>query len=134
MCPKPNIVQGYIEMELALGELERVRKLYERYVTLAPASVAAWLKFAELERSVGETERARAIYDLAIGQLVMDRPEMAWKAAIGARLFVAPPRQPAAPQIERARPSPKAILSAPFYPAPSPPPPPPPPPPSPRRL
>jgi crooked neck len=94
MCPKPNIIQGYIELELALGELDRVRKLYERYVTLAPGSVVAWLKFAELERSVGETERARAIYDLAIGQTVMDRPELAWKAAIGARALTLPPHNP----------------------------------------
>ena len=84
MCPKPKLLTGYIELELALGEMERVRKLYEKWLTLAPSSVGAWIAFAELERGVGEGERARAIYDLAISQPELDRPEVAWKSFIGA--------------------------------------------------
>lgn len=59
--------------------LQRCRTLYGRYLEFAPANCAAWAKFAELERSLGEAERARAIYELAIGQPVLDMPELLWK-------------------------------------------------------
>ena len=41
-----------------------------------------WSKYAELEQTVGETDRARAIFELAIGQSVLDMPEMLWKQYI----------------------------------------------------
>ena len=81
-CPKEKVMRGYIALELSLGEIDRVRKLYERYLSLWPASVAAWVRFADLERSVGEDERARAIYELAVSQSALDLPEVAWKAFI----------------------------------------------------
>lgn len=91
MCPKPKLLHGYIELELALGDMDRVRELYKRYITLSPSTVGAWTKFAELERSVGEVERARAIYELAISQQDLDRPETAWKSFIGACFSTPPP-------------------------------------------
>ena len=84
LCPKPKLLLGYIELELALGEMERVRRLYEKWLALAPHSVAAWCAYAELEKGVGEVERARAIYELAVSQPELDRPEVAWKSFIGA--------------------------------------------------
>ena len=83
MCPKPSLFRGYIELELALGELERVRKLYEKFIAHCPTTVATWLQFAELEKSVGEGDRARAILNLACSQPALDRPEVAWKVFIG---------------------------------------------------
>jgi len=82
-CPKPKLFAGYIEMELALGELDRVRKLYERFISLSPSTVSTWIKFSELEKSVGEVERCRAILDLAVRQPELDRPEIVWKTFIG---------------------------------------------------
>ncbi|CAI6011739.1 unnamed protein product [Closterium sp. NIES-65] len=82
VAPKDKIFKAYIEMELQLGNIDRCRMLYEKYLQWQPASCPAWAKFAELERSLGETERARAVYELAIGQPLLDTPELLWKAYI----------------------------------------------------
>ncbi len=86
ICPKEKTIKGYIALELALGEIDRVRKLYERYLTLFPTVVSAWIAFANLERSLGEDERAEAIFELAVTQPVVDMPEVAWKAYIDAMI------------------------------------------------
>ena len=82
MCPKDKLFRSYIEMELALGQVDRCRKLYEKYLDWSPANAMAWGRFAELEASLGEIERARAIYELAISQPALDMPETLWKAYI----------------------------------------------------
>ncbi|RID54184.1 hypothetical protein BRARA_G01524 [Brassica rapa] len=69
----------YIEIELQLGNIDRCRKLYERYLEWSPENCYAWSKYAELERSLAETERARAIFELAISQPALDMPELLWK-------------------------------------------------------
>ncbi|KAJ3692194.1 hypothetical protein LUZ60_012544 [Juncus effusus] len=81
-APKDKIFKKYIEIELQLGNLDRSRKLYEKYLEWNPANCYAWTKYAELERSLSETERARAIYELAIDQPALDMPELLWKAYI----------------------------------------------------
>ncbi|CAI7877715.1 unnamed protein product [Closterium sp. NIES-53] len=48
-----------------------------RVSTHTRASVRA--RFAELERILGETEWARAVYELAIGQPLLDTPELLWR-------------------------------------------------------
>ncbi|KAG4155226.1 hypothetical protein ERO13_D03G098750v2 [Gossypium hirsutum] len=65
-APKDNIFKKYIEIELQLGNIDRCRKLYEKYLEWAPENCYAWSKYGELERSLAETERARAIFELAI--------------------------------------------------------------------
>lgn len=82
MAPKDKIFKTYIEIELQLGNLNRCRILYQKYLEWAPANCYAWTKFAELERSLGETERGRSIFELAIAQPVLDMPELLWKAYI----------------------------------------------------
>ncbi len=62
-----------------MGEFDRVRTLYQKYLQWAPANCGAWCKYAEVERGLGELERARAIYELAIEQPVLDMPEVLWK-------------------------------------------------------
>ena len=99
LCPKRKILTGYLALENALGEVERVRKLTERGVQLEATAAAAWLRFADLEKSLGETERARAIFDLALAQPVLDSPELVWKTAIGAALHR--PRASEAPAWEK---------------------------------
>jgi crooked neck len=74
--------QGYIALELQLGEVDRCRKLYAKYLEKMPFNCAAWSQFAELEKNVEEVERARAIYELAISQQALDMPETLWKAYI----------------------------------------------------
>uniref|UniRef100_A0A803LWF5 Crooked neck protein n=1 Tax=Chenopodium quinoa TaxID=63459 RepID=A0A803LWF5_CHEQI len=81
-APKDKIFKKYIEIELQLGNIDRCRKLYEKYLDWSPGNCYAWTKYAELERSLCETERARAIYELAIAQPALDKPELLWKAYI----------------------------------------------------
>ncbi|KAK9114221.1 hypothetical protein Syun_021018 [Stephania yunnanensis] len=81
-APKDKIFKKYIEIELQLGNINRCRTLYEKYLVWAPENCYAWSKYAELERSLSETERARAIFELAIAQPALDMPEVLWKAYI----------------------------------------------------
>lgn len=81
-APKDKVFKTYIEMELQLGNIERCRTLYEKYLEGSPANCYAWTKYAELERNLGEAERCRAIFELAIAQPVLDMPELLWKAYI----------------------------------------------------
>ncbi|RKO91577.1 hypothetical protein BDK51DRAFT_36289 [Blyttiomyces helicus] len=81
-CPKERLFKGYIELEIQLREFDRVRALYERYLQWNAANCAAWIKYAELESFVGDIERARGIFEIAVGQPVLDMPEVLWKAYI----------------------------------------------------
>ncbi|KAL3498965.1 hypothetical protein ACH5RR_041697 [Cinchona calisaya] len=81
-APKDKIFKKYIEVELQLGNIDRCRTLYEKYLEWSPENCYAWSKYAELERSLAETERARAIFELAIDQPALDMPELLWKAYI----------------------------------------------------
>ncbi|KAK4759983.1 hypothetical protein SAY87_023114 [Trapa incisa] len=81
-APKDKIFKTYIEIELQLGNIDRCRMLYEKYLEWSPENCYAWSKYAELERSLSETERARAIFELAITQPTLDMPEVLWKAYI----------------------------------------------------
>ncbi|GKU95828.1 hypothetical protein SLEP1_g9138 [Rubroshorea leprosula] len=78
-APKDKVFEKYIEMELNLGNVDRYRKLHEKYVECSPENCNAWAKYVELECSLGETERARAIFELALSQPVLDMPELLWK-------------------------------------------------------
>ena len=82
MCPKESVFKQYIELEMQLGNFDRCRKLYEKYLQFMPENCYAWSKFAELESSLSELERARGLFELAIAQPVLDMPEVLWKAYI----------------------------------------------------
>lgn len=68
-------------MELQLGNIDRCRKLYKKYLEWSPENGFAWIKYAELERSLCETDRARAIYELATAQPALDMSELLWKVS-----------------------------------------------------
>uniref|UniRef100_A0A0D9WQS8 Pre-mRNA-splicing factor Syf1/CRNKL1-like C-terminal HAT-repeats domain-containing protein n=1 Tax=Leersia perrieri TaxID=77586 RepID=A0A0D9WQS8_9ORYZ len=79
MAPKGKIFKKYIEIELYLGNFDRCRTLYEKYIEWSPSNCYAWRKYAELEKNLSETDRARSIYELAIAQPALDTPEVLWK-------------------------------------------------------
>jgi len=81
-APKEKLFKSYIELELQLGNIDRVRTIYEKQLESFPANCRAWTAFAELEQSLGELDRARAIFELGIGQALLDMPEVLWKAYI----------------------------------------------------
>ncbi|KAK1355704.1 hypothetical protein POM88_048960 [Heracleum sosnowskyi] len=79
MAPKNMIFKKYTEIELQFGNIDRCRKLYEKYFEWSPENCYAWSQYAELERSLSETNIARAIFELAIAQPALDMPELLWK-------------------------------------------------------
>jgi len=81
-CPKEKLFKTYIELELQLVEIDRCRKIYEKYLEFMPDNCTAWVKYAELEGSLQENERSRAIFEMAVNQEALDMPEMLWKAYI----------------------------------------------------
>lgn len=82
VAPKEKLFKSYIELELQLGNIDRVRTIYEKQLESFPANCRAWTAFAELEQSLGELDRARAIFELGTGQPLLDMPEVLWKAFI----------------------------------------------------
>lgn len=82
VCGKEKIFKEYIELEMALGEVDRARALYGNYLKAMPHNCRAWAKYADLEKSLGESERCRAIFKLAVEQPALDMPELLWKGFI----------------------------------------------------
>ncbi|PIA41392.1 LOW QUALITY PROTEIN: hypothetical protein AQUCO_02200066v1 [Aquilegia coerulea] len=76
---KHKIFRRYIELELMLGNIDRCRTLYEKYLQWAPDSSYVWSKYVELEISLNEMEGARALVQLAVAQPALDEPELLWK-------------------------------------------------------
>lgn len=81
MCPKPKLFSGYIELEMRLREFDRVRTLYEKFLTYDPSLSSAWIQWTQVESAVEDFERVRAIFELAVQQS-LDMPEIVWKAYI----------------------------------------------------
>jgi len=80
--PRDKVFRSYVELELQLGNVDRVRTIYEKMLECFPANCRAWTSFAELEQSLGELDRARALFELGVEQPLLDMPEVLWKAFI----------------------------------------------------
>jgi len=87
-CPRDKLFKGYIDLEMQLFEIDRCRKLYEKYLEFMPENCQAWAKYAELEASLNEIDRARGIFELAVSQPVLDMPEVVWKSYIDTEIKV----------------------------------------------
>ncbi|KAK4162094.1 hypothetical protein QBC43DRAFT_322327 [Cladorrhinum sp. PSN259] len=82
MCPKDKLFREYILLEKKLYEFERCRTLYEKHVMYNPSNCQTWIQWAEIERGLDDLDRTRAIFELAVGQPILDMPEVVWKAYI----------------------------------------------------
>ena len=69
MCPKAKVFEAYIDMEIRLGNVERCRNLYEKFLSWDPTRVSSWCHLAELEADLEEMARARGVYEVAIAQV-----------------------------------------------------------------
>eukprot|EP00946_MAST-07B_sp_MAST-7B-sp1_P003242 g3242.t1 len=81
-CPKHKLFRSYIELERSMGNVDRCRKLYTKYLEWAPHDEDVWVQYARLEGDVGEEERCRAVFNIAVEQDNIERPEVVWKAFI----------------------------------------------------
>lgn len=82
MCPKEKLFREYVALELQMGQVDRCRKIYEKFVQWGPGRSRTWCRWAELEANLGEAERVRALFEIAVAQPGLDAPEVLWKAAI----------------------------------------------------
>ena len=81
-CPKPKLFKAYIELELSLGEVDRARKLYEKFLEYQPYDSSTWIAYADLEEEIEEFERTQGIYELALQQDQLDDKELIWEKYI----------------------------------------------------
>ncbi|KAG6397109.1 hypothetical protein SASPL_143273 [Salvia splendens] len=75
MAAKDKIFKKYTEIVLQLGNIERCRKLYEKYLEWSPENCYAWSKYANLERSSSETDQLlwKAYIDFEISECEYER-------------------------------------------------------------
>lgn len=69
-------------MEYKLVNIERVRTIYEKYITVFPDNPDPFIQWAEMEKSLNEIDRYRALFELAISHPTMSMPEKVWKSYI----------------------------------------------------
>ncbi|CAE7564918.1 CRNKL1 [Symbiodinium microadriaticum] len=79
---KERIFLDYADLEMRLGNIDRCRTIYSKFLEVQPHNPKAWTVFVDLEDSVGEVERARALCNLAVTQERLDMPELVWKRYI----------------------------------------------------
>jgi len=85
LCPREKIFKAYVELEMQLGNIDRCRTIYEKFIESQPDNSSAWVKFAELEKDLDERERCIAIFETATS-LPLDMPEIVWKAYINTEI------------------------------------------------
>lgn len=68
--PKVKILRYYIELEKRIGEFDRVRKLYQKWVELLVVNEFEWIsvlkKYVEFESSINEDERCISLFEFAL--------------------------------------------------------------------
>jgi crooked neck len=85
LCPKEKIFKAYVDLETQLGNIDRARTIYEKYIEVQPDNANAWVDYSEMEKSLDERERCIAIYETAITQ-PLDMPEVVWKSYINTEI------------------------------------------------
>eukprot|EP01064_Diplonema_japonicum_P039324 TRINITY_DN9825_c0_g1_i1.p1 TRINITY_DN9825_c0_g1~~TRINITY_DN9825_c0_g1_i1.p1 ORF type:complete len:641 (+),score=134.04 TRINITY_DN9825_c0_g1_i1:188-2110(+) len=84
--PRPKMYRWYVELEVTLGNIERVRGLYTSWLKAVPSDGRVWARFAEFELTLNETKRARELFELGVSQEVLDQPELLWKKYINTEI------------------------------------------------
>ena len=79
--PRPKIFRSYIDLEMRLGQIKRVRNIYNSWLKSIPNGASTWMKLADLEIKLNEVVRVRSILELALKQ-ELDEPEPLWKKYI----------------------------------------------------
>ncbi|ODQ82958.1 hypothetical protein BABINDRAFT_159435 [Babjeviella inositovora NRRL Y-12698] len=62
---KPSVFKRYIALEIQMREFDRVRKIYESWLSAAPALLEAWLAWLEFEMELDEGARVAALFETA---------------------------------------------------------------------
>ena len=81
VCPKENVIKRYLNIEEDLGNIDRVRTIFQSYIEKKPENSKMWIKYAEFEKDLEEYERCESIYEAAL-TINLDYPEDVWKSYI----------------------------------------------------
>lgn len=83
---KASLYRKYILLEQTMGEIDRCRSIYTKWLEVMPDHSPAWKGLASMEMRVGEVERARAVFELALQQeeFNAEAHEGLWNAYIAA--------------------------------------------------
>jgi hypothetical protein len=61
MAPKAQIFKAYFDLEMQLGEMDRCRKIFEKWLEWSPSDCHAWTKFASFEKTLDEVPSFRFV-------------------------------------------------------------------------
>ncbi|KAH8739256.1 hypothetical protein FG386_000013 [Cryptosporidium ryanae] len=77
--PCPRLFDYYINFELKLGNFDRCRLLFTKYVEYNPVSADTWKKYMKFEYQLGEIKRFIGIAEAGISMPELDSPEKIWE-------------------------------------------------------
>lgn len=79
---KESVYRAYVELEKGLGEIGRVRRVYEKWLENVPKNGEIFLEYAELERALDEPERAWGVLELGRSIEGVSHSEEIWDMSI----------------------------------------------------
>jgi len=79
---KSSIFPMYGELELRLGNVDRARTIYAKYIERHPTDPKSWIAAIELEMLTGDVDRARYFSEKATEVEEITVPEAIWKKYI----------------------------------------------------
>ncbi|KAF7456465.1 putative crooked neck family 1 protein isoform 2 [Cryptosporidium felis] len=78
-APCKNLFDQYIDLEFKLGNFDRCRVLFIKYIEFDPISSKTWVQFIQFEFKLKEVSRAISIAEAAISMPELDYPEIVWQ-------------------------------------------------------
>lgn len=79
---KEGIYRAYVEMEKGLGEIGRVRRVYEKWLENMPKEGKVFVEYAQVEMELGEMERAWGVLEVARAVEEVGEKERIWETAV----------------------------------------------------
>ncbi|KAJ1613704.1 HAT repeat-containing protein [Cryptosporidium canis] len=77
--PCNQLFDHYISLESKLGNFDRCRVLFTKYIENDPISATSWIKYMKFEYSLHEIKRVVGIAEAAISMPELDSPEIVWQ-------------------------------------------------------
>lgn len=77
--PCAKLFDHYISLESKLGNFDRCRVLFTKYIEFDPISSGSWIKYMQFEYGLREVKRVIGIAEAAISMPELDSPEIVWQ-------------------------------------------------------
>ena len=86
LWPARKLFRHAIETDTALGDVERVRALYDKYTAAFGEAAAAWLEHVRFEQALGAHDQVGAVIEKALASPKLKERDALWVAGITARV------------------------------------------------